>query len=160
MAPALALAAVGTSRLATGSATRDPFQRPQIARSRAAIETLVPAAAVVLTTPALGRPAENIAYYTHAEAEYVGDLGALGSTVDLAVRRAQEAGRRTFLLLPAFEPPPIVDPALRARVREVARARGDALRDWFADPGRADAGAALFEIEPAYRGVSNVVKPR
>src|SRR5262245_15710891 len=101
LAPALAFAGVGLARVATGSGALDPFQAPQVAQARAAIEALVPAGALVVTTPALGRPAENITRYTHAEAHYDGELQILRTTPIGAILRALHAGRRVFLLLPA-----------------------------------------------------------
>jgi hypothetical protein len=141
LAPALAFATVGLARVVMGTGARDPFQAPQIARARAAIEALVPAGGLVITTPALGRPAENVTRYTHADAHYDGELAILGSTPAAVVRRALASGRRVFLLLPDSTAPPLP----RDVVAEVARHRGEELYDWFADPGHA-AEAVLFEV--------------
>jgi len=147
LAPALVLAAIGIVRAAVGSADRDPFQRPQIERARAAIEALLPPGALLLTTPALGRPAENITYYTHATAYYWGELPLLGSTIESVAARARDAGRRTFLLAPGGETLPIASSALLATAHVVANRSGPALRDWFVDPRGAPIGAVLYEIE-------------
>jgi len=141
LVPALVFAGVGVARVATGTGARDPFQAPQVARARAALEALVPPDALVLTTPALGRPAENITRYTHADAHYAGEATILRSTPVMVARRADAAGRRMFLLLPGSTPPPLPMDALT----EVARRRGLDLYDWFVDPAHA-AEAVLFEV--------------
>jgi hypothetical protein len=140
-APAITFAGVGVTRVATGTGTRDPFQAPQVARARATIEALVPPRALVITTPALGRPAENITHYTHADAHYEGELEILRTTPAAAASRALAAGRRVFLLVPSVTPAPLPHDALA----EVARRRGADLYDWFVDPGHA-AEAILFEV--------------
>ncbi len=141
LAPALAFAGAGVTRVATGTGTRDPFQAPQVERARATVEALIPAHALVITTPALGRPAENITRYTHADAHYEGELEILRSTPAAAARRALAAGRRVFLLVPSVTPVPLP----RDTLAEVARRRGADLYDWFVDPGHA-AEAILFEV--------------
>ena len=147
LVPALAFAGIGLARVVGGTGTRDPFQRPRVARARKAIEALVPSDALVITTPALGRPAENITRYTHADAHYEGELTILGTTPADVARRARGAGRRVFLLMPDSMPPPLPRDALA----EVARRRGADLYDWFADPGHA-AEAVLFEVVRAPDG--------
>jgi hypothetical protein len=146
LAPALVLAAVATLRVLTGSGGRDPFQAEQVARARAAVEAVVPAGALVLTSPALGRPAENITHYTHAEAYYTGELSRLRSSTDRAALNYLAAGRRVFILLPAGEPLPFEHAGTWFDLRPVARREGPALYDWFMDPRRATAGAVLSEI--------------
>ena len=141
LAPAVAFASVGLTRIAAGTGARDPVQAPRVARARAAVEALVPAGALVITTPALGRPAENITRYTHADAHYEGELEMLGTTPAAVSRRALAAGRRVFLLLPDSTRPPLPADVLA----EVARRRGPDLYDWFADPAHA-AEAVLFEV--------------
>ncbi|MCW5891262.1 MAG: hypothetical protein KIT14_12015 [bacterium] len=141
-APALVLAGVGVARAASGSGERDAFQRAQVTRARTAIETLVPAGALVLTTPALGRPAENITHYTHAEAHYFGELQALGSTGRRTAEAYLAQGRRVFVLWPSGgRRPPLGG-------RRVVRSwhGGRALLDWFVDPRRAPDGADLIEV--------------
>jgi hypothetical protein len=141
LAPAAAFATVGLTRVVRGSGTRDPFQRKQVKRARAAIEALVPENALIITTPALGRPGENITRYTHADAHYEGEMKMMGTTPAAVARRALAAGRRVFLLLPV----PMASPLPADVLSEVARRRGEELYDWFADPGRA-AEAVLFEV--------------
>jgi hypothetical protein len=141
LAPALVFAGVGMTRVATGTGARDPFQASQVARARAALEALVPTGALLITTPALGRPAENITRYTHADAHYEGELAILRSTPVTVARSALAAGRRVFLLLPGWTSPPLPRDALA----EVARRRGADLYDWFVDPAHV-AEAVLFEV--------------
>jgi len=124
---------------------RDPFQQDTIERARTALESVLPAGALVLTTPALGRPAENITHYTHAEAHYLGELTQLLSNADLVGFRYTATGQRLFLLLPAGEPMPFTAPRDWWSATEVARRDGDALREWFVDPSRAPGGAILYE---------------
>lgn len=144
-APALAIAALGLVRAATAQSGPSSFQHAQIERARGALEALVPPRAIVLTTPALGRPAENITYYTHADANYLGEAERLGSDANMVGFRAEQSGRRFFLLLPGADPLPFTWPASWWTAREVARREGDALRDWFVDPKRAASGAVLYE---------------
>lgn len=146
LAPALALAAFGIMRLATAQGGRDPFQHDQIERSRAAIESLVPAGALVLTSPGLGRPAENITHYTHADAHYVGELKLLMTNADYVLLRCTLTSRRLFALLGTADALPFVSPKDWWTAREITRLRGDALLDWFVDPRRAPQGAVLYEV--------------
>lgn len=145
--PAAAFAGVAVTRIVNGSGARDPFQAPQVARARESIEALVPAGAVLITTPALGRPAENITRYTHAAAYYEGELAGLGTTLATATRRLLGAGRRVYLLVPAAGPVPL--PA--ASLTEVARRSGTDLYDWFVDPAHTT-GAVLLEVTRAPDG--------
>ncbi len=140
LVPALAFAGVGLVRVAGGSGARDRFQEEQVIRARDAVESLVPAGALVITTPALGRPAENITHYTHAEAHYDGEFSQLGSDPAEAARRWLATGRRVFVLLPGkgVQLPNVV---------EVGRLSGAELRDWFVDPGHT-ADAVLVELRP------------
>src|SRR5262249_28642607 len=138
--PALAFAGVGLVRVAGGTGARDRFQAAQVARARDTVESLVPPGALVITTPALGRPAENITHYTHAEAHYEGEFGLLGSTPMEAASRWLGTGRRVFVLLPSDAPE-------LPRLPEVARRRGDELYDWFIDPAHT-AEAVLLEARP------------
>ena len=138
---ALAFAGVGLARIATGSGTRDPFQEPQVGRARASLEALVPAGAVVITSPALGRPAENVTHYTHAAAYYEGEVTMSGTTLAAATRTLLESGRRVYLLLPADGRAPLASD----RLTEVARLGGTDLYDWFVDPAHTPE-AVLFEV--------------
>jgi len=140
LVPAFAFAGVGLLRVAGGSGTRDQFQEEQVIRARKAVESVVPPGAIVIATPALGRPAENITHYTHAEAYYSEEFAMLGSDSADAARRWLATGRRVFVLLPGKS---IRNPA----VIEVGHRSGAELRDWFVDPGHTT-DAVLLELKP------------
>jgi hypothetical protein len=139
LVPALAFATVGLTRMMRGAGTRDPFQAAQVARARATLESVLPPGALVFTTPALGRPAENITYYTHAEALYDGETALLNTSNQEAARRWQASGRRVFLLEPGDTP-------RLPGLTEVARRSGPQLYDWFVDPSHTT-DAVLLEVE-------------
>jgi len=149
LAPALALAVVALSIVFTGRGPREPFQAEQIARARAVLGALIPPGSLVITSEALGRPAENIAHYVGAETFYPGELSLLGVQRAGVVVRHLVSGRRAFFLLRSddreimHETKPL-DPA-----RLIARAQGRELYDWFVDPQGAPFGAVLYEIEPS-----------
>lgn len=150
LVPAMALAVVGVSRFATGSNQRDPFQQDQVVRARAAINALVPPGSLVLTTPALGRPAENLSHYASVQAVYLGELDHLGLTPGGVSFRAMQAYRRVFILTGPLGAPQM----LGLRTQEVARRGGSELYDWFVDPQRARGGAFLYEVQIAPRPAS------
>lgn len=141
VAPAAAFAVVGVTRVVQGSGARDPFQASQVARAREAIEALVPSGSLVLTTPGIGRPGENISHYTHADAAYLGETKALRSSPARAARTVLGTGDDVFLLLGATDPLPFA-----GDIREVARRDAATLYDWFADPVRAPLGAVLYHV--------------
>jgi hypothetical protein len=141
IAPAAAFAAVGVARVVRGSGARDPFQAPQVERARTTIEALVPSGSLVLTTPGLGRPGENISHYTHADAAYLGETTAMRSSPARAARTVLLTGDNVFLLLRTIDPLPF-----SGDIREVARRDGSTLYDWFGDPVRAPLGAVLYEV--------------
>jgi hypothetical protein len=143
--PALAFALFGATRIMASSGTPDPFQHDQVERARSTFDALVPAGALVFTSPSLGRPAENISHYTHADAAYLGELRLLLSDADNVALRCTALGRPLYLLLAVGEPLPFTAPRDWWSAREVARRDGEALRDWFVDPYRATAGAVLYE---------------
>jgi hypothetical protein len=138
LVPALTFAGVGLTRMMRGAGTRDPFQSAQVIRARDTLESILPPGALVLTTPALGRPAENITHYTYAEAHYDGETALLNSTNTEAARRWQASGRRVFLLRPGDAP-------RLPGLTEVARRSGPRLYDWFVDPSHTPE-AVLFEV--------------
>jgi len=147
LVPATALAGVGLVRFARGSDQRDPFQEAQVARARATMRALLPPGALVLTTPALGRPAENLAHYTGVQAVYLGELKSLGVHPGGVILRALSAYRPVFFLVGPGGLPPLAG----VTTREVAHQRGPALYDWFVDPERAPGGALLHEVGIAPR---------
>jgi hypothetical protein len=137
----MAFAGIGVARVVTGSGARDPFQEAQVDRARTAIEALVPSGSLVLTTPPLARPGENISHYTHADAAYLGETTAMLSSPARAARTVLGTGDGVFLLLPTTDPLPF-----GGDIREVARRDGATLYDWFGDPSRAPLGAVLYEV--------------
>lgn len=76
------------------------FQRPQVDRARAAVEAATDFPAVVLTTTRIGRPAENINYYTDVEAVYLEELVRWQAQPRYAVAALLKAGFAVYLLLP------------------------------------------------------------
>lgn len=76
------------------------FQRPQVARARATMEAATDFPAVVLTTTAIGRPAENINYYTKVEAVYLEELVRWQAQPRYAVGALLKAGFSVYVLLP------------------------------------------------------------
>jgi len=147
LVPALAFAGFGIARILASEGTPDTFRAADVARARAAIEAVVPPGSLVLTSPALGRPAENWTYYTDVDAHYVGELERLFSDANLVTYRCTEAGRRLFLLLRPAEPLPLTILPRFTAVREVARRDAAGARDWFVDPRRAPGGAVLYEAK-------------
>jgi hypothetical protein len=142
LAPAIGFAGIGMARVVAGSGARDPFQEPQVARARSAIEALVPSGSLVLTTPALGRPGENISHYTHADAAYLGETTAMRSSPARAGRTVLGTGDNVFLLLAPTDPLPFA-----GDIHVVARRDGATLYDWFGDPSRSPLGAVLYEVK-------------
>lgn len=142
--PAVAFAGFGAMRILASGAAPEGFRADDVARARAAIETLVPRGALVLTSPGLGRPAENWTHYTHADAHYVGELPRLFSDANYVAYRCALAKRPLFLLLGTAEPLPFTVSREWISVREVARREGAGLREWFVDPQRAS-GAVLYQ---------------
>lgn len=145
LVPALAFGGMGMDRVVRGSGTRDPFQHEAVVRARATVEATIPAGALVVTSPSVGRPAENITHYTHAESHYAGEMTAMGSSVADAARNFLAAGRAVFVLVAVKETPPLATSALE----EVERRSGEALYDWFCDPRRATDGAVLYRVTSA-----------
>ncbi len=107
LAPVLALALVVLAgwRLSPLLDTSARFQGPEMARARAIFARKVEPGAVVITTEDVGRPAENIEYYSGvAHALYLTDLQrwrlGVGDAVDLLAR----GGMTPYLLLPKTQP--------------------------------------------------------
>ncbi|HEY8513879.1 MAG TPA: hypothetical protein VIS07_00020, partial [Candidatus Binatia bacterium] len=145
--PALALVALAGVRLAASSAQRDPFQRPQVEQARAALGALVPRGSLVITSEALGRPAENIAHYLGVDALYLSELALLRRQGPEAAVLAILSGRRAFFLVDQRQVVAL-DETMRdiAALRVVGRKRGPALLEWFVDPRSAPRGVVLYEL--------------
>ena len=146
--PALALAGFGGWRILASGAPGEGFRAADVARARTTIEAMVPQGALVLTSPALGRPAENWTYYTHVDAHYLGELGRVFADANLVAHRCTTTGRPFFLLLAASDQLPFTKvPPTWLHVREIARRSGDALREWFVDPNRARGEVVLYQAK-------------
>jgi hypothetical protein len=145
--PAVALAAFGAVRIATSSGTVTGFTGDDVARARAAIESVVPPGSLVLAAAGLGRPAENWTHYTHADSLYIAELGRLISDANYVTWKCSTTNRPLFFLLAATDPSPLTMPPSWATMTEVARREGEALRDWFVDPQHAPAGVVLYSAK-------------
>jgi hypothetical protein len=106
-APVLALVLVGVSawRSSEAAQTRAAFQQPQMQRARATFARAVEPNAVVITTEEIGRPGENIDYYSGvAHAFYITDLMRWRMTVLKAASLLTDGGMVPYLLLPPSQP--------------------------------------------------------
>jgi hypothetical protein len=106
-APVLGLVLVGISawRYPASAQTRAAFQQPQMLRARATFARAVEPNSVIITTEAIGRPGENIDYYSGvARAFYITDLMRWRITLFGAVAQLQDAGMTPYLLLPPSQP--------------------------------------------------------
>jgi hypothetical protein len=103
---ATALVAIGLWRGAVVlGANRAPFQRPQMLRARATIAGALDPNAIVITSEDVGRPAENIDYYSRGvRALYLTDLRRWGMTVSQAAAILIRAGWVPYLFVPPNEP--------------------------------------------------------
>lgn len=145
-APAVAFALLGVLLVTRSSGRRDPFQSPQVQRAREVVEQVMPPGSLVVTSTALGRPAENLRFYSDLEAFYLEELGLLGVNGDAAAALFALKGRRTFYLLDARDRASLRKMGEKADVQLVERRNGLALLEWYVDPRRVPAGAALYEI--------------
>ncbi len=100
---ALALLLVSTAvvRALPGWYRRASFQAAEVAEARRTIEAIVAPGAVVITTDEIGRPAENIDYYTHAHALYLEDLARWRIPVRRATDLLLNAGHEVYFLVPS-----------------------------------------------------------
>jgi len=146
LAPAVALLSLVVLRILEGSGARDPFQAPQVARARATLGALVPLDGVVITSEALGRPAENVAHYLGVPAFYASELPLLRTDQQRAALLLAMAGRRPFFLVADEQAASLAPLRTSAGLRVVARRRGDAVLDWFVDPRRGGGGVVLYEL--------------
>jgi hypothetical protein len=146
LAPALALLALALVRLQSGSGARDPFQAPEVARARQALGSLLPDDAVLLTSEALGRPAENVAHYVGVPALYLSELALLRTDHRKAAILLAMGGRRPFFLLDEDRAAALTDLRAIGGLRIVGRRRGEQVLDWFVDPRRGGRGVVLYEL--------------
>jgi len=104
--PAVALVALliatALARAAPGWHRRASFQAAEVERARHTIESIIGPGAIVLTTDDIGRPAENIDYYTHAHALYLEDLERWRLKIRRACVTFLAARHDVYLLLPSL----------------------------------------------------------
>jgi hypothetical protein len=106
-APLLALLLFVLSGIRTSASLdrRASFQRPAVLRAQARFSRAVEPKAVVITTEEVGRPAENIDYYSGvAHALYLTDLSRWGLPVYEAARLLAEGGFMPYLFIQVNEP--------------------------------------------------------
>jgi len=95
-----ALAATLGWRSTIALGRRASFQQPQVERARTTLEAATDFPAVVLTTTSIGRPAENINYYTDVEAAYLEELVRWQAQPRYVVGALLKAGYSVYILLP------------------------------------------------------------
>jgi hypothetical protein len=84
---------------------RAPFQRAQMLEARANMQRLLEPNAVVITTEEVGRPAENIEYYSGvADAFYMTDLERWHIPPSAAALYLIIEGKRPYLYIPTSQP--------------------------------------------------------
>ncbi len=106
-APALMLALVvcRIQQVQADSGHRAPFQRVQMLQARANMQKLLQPGAVVITTEDVGRPAENIEFYSGvAHAMYLTDLARWRFDLPRTAARLILDRWRPYLYIPANEP--------------------------------------------------------
>jgi hypothetical protein len=102
---ALALGLTAVARTASALDRRASFQRPEMLRARATFARAVEPGAVVITTEDVGRPAENIDYYSGvAHALYLTDLERWRLPVAEAAYVFARARMPTYLFIPRRQP--------------------------------------------------------
>jgi hypothetical protein len=107
VAPVLALAVVwfAGQRAWAGMASRATFQRGEMLRARATFNEAIEPGAVVITTETVGRPGENIEYYSGvAHALYFTDLLRWRMPVWRAAQLLAEGGLKPYLFIPTNHP--------------------------------------------------------
>ena len=105
-APALMLALVfvRVSQVQADSGRRAPFQRAQMLDARANMQKLLEPNSVVITTEDVGRPAENIEFYSGvAYAMYLTDLQRWRFNLTDAATRIILDHKRPYLFIPASQ---------------------------------------------------------
>ncbi|MCW5890702.1 MAG: hypothetical protein KIT14_09130 [bacterium] len=101
----LALVGLKVQRVQAEEGRRAPFQKPQMQRARANMERLLEKNAVVITSEAVGRPAENIEWYGgRGWALYLTDLERWRLTPDKIAGHLILNGFRPYLFLRPNEP--------------------------------------------------------
>lgn len=97
---ALGLAGVVASRTASNFERRGSFQKAEVELARQTLESAVGDQAVIFTTTDIGRPAENINFYTQANAVYLREVYRWGAQPGFILDAVEKAGMEAYLLLP------------------------------------------------------------
>ncbi len=106
-APSMALALVAFSAYRALAAPQSyaAFQRPQMLRARSTLARAVAPNAVVITVEDVGRPGENIDYYSGvAHAFYMTDLMRWRLQLPDAAKMLLDAGMAPYLFIPPSQP--------------------------------------------------------
>jgi hypothetical protein len=102
MAMMLALVGLKVSSVDADSGRRAPFQRPQMLQARANMSRYLEPNSVVVTSEDVGRPAENIEWYSQrADALYLTDLTRWRLPLDRAMGSMLARGVRPYLYVAA-----------------------------------------------------------
>ena len=160
IALSLTLALFASFRVATSTGIRDPYSRLQIEKATANVEEFVEPGSVLLTSVALGRPAENMTHYTSVRAAYLSEIPLTAARPGRPIVAHLLAGRRVFLLLPPGHRSALDLTAAPVRVIRRHRIAPESALDWFLDPRRARQGAVLFEAELDTERVPALVRSR
>lgn len=147
LAPAIVLAVWAVWIVSQGTGWRDPYQREQIRRSASVVEQHVPPGSILVTTPTLGRPAENISHYTDVRAVYSTELTMMPIAASHPATYHKLRGRQVFYLVAPGQGAILAGLGPNLEPREVRRIASHEALDWFLNPRQARSGAILYEVE-------------
>lgn len=118
VAPAVAvsLGVFLVARIVPQLGHRATFQRPEVVAARYAFGKVVEPGAVVITTEDVGRPLENIEYYSGAHALYLTDITRWHTPIHDVAARLITHHMRPYLLLPPTGRAAIVQQLQRAHL--------------------------------------------
>ena len=152
MLPALGLSGLALFRLASGSASYGPFPREQVEAAQLAVAEVMPPGSLVIAAEGLGRPVENLRFYSGLQAFHPSELGFFNVRPDVAALLFLARGGRAFFLMQDWDSRLPASNSEDVLLRVVARRSGPALLDWFIDPRAATQGLALRELVLTPRG--------
>lgn len=144
--PAVALTVFALVQLGTGSRSWGPVREPQIRAAQEFVARHIPPGSLVLASPSLGRPAENLRIYSDVEAFYPAEFSLFDATPEQAILMALAHGRRVFRLVDARHRIPRDLMSGVAEVVPVVRVPQGRALEVYADPRRAPAGVMLYEF--------------
>lgn len=88
----------------TGTPRNAGFQRPQMERARATLQSKLPPNSVILTTEDIGRPMENIQYYSGvAQSIYWTDIMRWRLPVQVIAREFAKSGMQLYWMMPSAD---------------------------------------------------------